>query len=63
MKRLIALVLAAAMCLTLVSFASAEDDKTPITFRFYNADGKNADWDNPVAAAITAATGVTLKVE
>ena len=63
MKRLLALVLAAAMCLTLVSFASAEDDKTPITFRFYNADGKNADWDNPVAAAITAATGVTLKVE
>ena len=21
---------------------------------FYNADGKNADWDNPVAAAITS---------
>ena len=62
MKRLLSLALAVAMCLTLFSFASAEDDKTPITFRFYNADGKNADWDNPVAAAITEATGVTLIV-
>ena len=42
--------------------AAADDDKSPITFTYYNADGKNANWDNPVAKAITEATGVTLEV-
>ncbi len=37
-------------------------DLTPITFEFYNADGKNGNWDNPVGQAITAATGVTLEI-
>lgn len=41
---------------------AAEEDLSPITFEYYNADGKNADWDNPVARAITDATGVTLEV-
>lgn len=41
---------------------AAEGDLSPITFEYYNADGKNADWDNPVARAITDATGVTLEV-
>ncbi len=41
---------------------SAGDDNSPITFTYYNADGKNANWDNPVAKAITEATGVSLEV-
>ena len=23
------------------------DDKTPVTFEYFNADGKNGNWDNP----------------
>ncbi|WP_455618403.1 sugar ABC transporter substrate-binding protein [Eisenbergiella sp.] len=42
--------------------AGGEADLSPITFEYYNADGKNADWDNPVARAITEVTGVTLEV-
>ena len=41
---------------------SSSDDNAPITFTYYNADGKNSSWDNPVAKAITEATGVTLEV-
>lgn len=36
----------------------------PITFTYYNADGKNDNWDNtPVGSAITAATGVSLDIQ
>lgn len=42
--------------------ADDADDKSPITFEYFNADGKNGNWDNPVAKAITDATGVTLEV-
>ena len=42
--------------------ADYADDKSPITFEYFNADGKNGNWDNPVAKAITEATGVTLDV-
>lgn len=42
--------------------ADDADDKSPITFEYFNADGKNGNWDNPVAQAITEATGVTLDV-
>ena len=42
--------------------AEYADDKSPITFEYFNADGKNGNWDNPVAKAITEATGVTLDV-
>ena len=42
--------------------ADDADDKSPITFEYFNADGKNDNWDNPVAKAITEATGVTLDV-
>lgn len=42
--------------------ADDADDKSPITFEYFNADGKNGNWDNPVAKAITKATGVTLDV-
>lgn len=42
--------------------ADDADDKSPITFEYFNSDGKNGNWDNPVAKAITEATGVTLDV-
>ena len=42
--------------------ADDADDISPITFEYFNADGKNGNWDNPVAKAITEATGVTLDV-
>ena len=42
--------------------ADDADDKSPITFEYFNADGKNGNWHNPVAKAITEATGVTLDV-
>lgn len=42
--------------------ADDADDKSPITYEYFNADGKNGNWDNPVAKAITEATGVTLDV-
>lgn len=42
--------------------ADDADDKSPITFEYFNADGKNGNWDNPVAKAITEETGVTLDV-
>ena len=29
--------------------ADDADDKSPITFEYFNADGKNGNWDNPVA--------------
>lgn len=35
----------------------------PITFVFYNADGKEDPWTDPVAQAITEATGVTLETQ
>ena len=44
------------------SSGETSDDKSPITFEYFNADGKNGNWDNPVAKAITEATGVTLDV-
>ena len=44
------------------SSGETADDKSPITFQYINADGKNGNWDNPVAKAITEATGVTLDV-
>ena len=42
--------------------ADDADDKSPTTFEYFNADGKNGNWDNPVAKAITEATGVTLDI-
>lgn len=44
------------------SSGETSDDKSPITFEYFNTDGKNGNWDNPVAKAITEATGVTLDV-
>lgn len=38
------------------STGDSKDDLSPITFKYYNADGKNGNWENPVAQAITEAT-------
>lgn len=62
-RRFLSAVLVLCMVVAIAPLGFAETENEPITFRFYNADGKNANWDNPVAAAITAATGVTLDVE
>ena len=35
------------------STGDSKDDLSPITFKYYNADGKNGNWENPVAQAIT----------
>lgn len=40
----------------------AADDTSPITLTYYSADMRNDNWDNPVAQAITEATGVTLDI-
>ena len=43
--------------------AESGDDTSPITFEYYNADGKNGNWsETAVGAAITEATGVTLEI-
>ena len=55
------------LILTMVlSFSGCGDkDKdteiTPITFTFYTEDGREDPWNDPVALAITEATGVTLE--
>lgn len=40
-----------------------ESSAEPITFTFYNADGTEDPWTDPVAKKITQETGVTLKTE
>lgn len=42
--------------------ATAADDNSPITLSYYSADMRNDNWDNPVAQAITQATGVSLQI-
>lgn len=46
------------------SYSTEDADSTdPITFTFYNADGSEDNWDDPVAQAITEATGITLETD
>ena len=67
-NRIVAGPLAGTMLLTLAGCAGELDDSNdqagstlePITFTFYNADGAEDPWTDPVALAITEATGVTL---
>lgn len=67
-NRIVAGILAGTMLLTLTGCAGELDDSNdqagstlePITFTFYNADGAEDPWTDPVALAITEATGVTL---
>jgi putative aldouronate transport system substrate-binding protein len=59
---------AAAVVISLCACSSAgnkpdkesEDSPEPVTFSFYSADGVEDPWSDPVALAITEATGVTL---
>lgn len=65
MRKMSALLMAASMTAGLMAVSvpvAAEDDLSPITFEYYNADGRNDVWDNPVGNAITDATGVSLKI-
>lgn len=67
-NRIVAGTLAGTILLTLAGCAGELDDSNdqagstlePITFTFYNADGAEDPWTDPVALAITEATGVTL---
>lgn len=67
-NRIVAGTLAGTMLLTLAGCAGELDDSNdqagstlePITFTFYNSDGAEDPWTDPVALAITEATGVTL---
>lgn len=67
-KKLLSVLLAGAMAVGLLagcgdskSESASTGDLEPITFTFYNADGSEDPWDDPVAAAITEATGVSLE--
>lgn len=42
---------------------SSQEDLEPVTFTFYNADGMEDTWTDPVAQKITEKTGVTLKID
>ena len=51
---------------TFVSLTACGDKKSeneiePITFTFYNCDGSEDPWTDPVALEITKATGVSLE--
>lgn len=45
------------------SETTEEVSKDPITFTFYNADGQEDPWTDPVAKKITELTGVTLETD
>lgn len=69
-KRLLMGVIAVAMAAGLWGCGGEASDSgeqgyggTPVTFTFYNADGSEDPWTDPVARKITEATGVTLKTE
>lgn len=58
------LVLAAVVCLGGCGGKEEGDaDREPVTFSFYNADGTEDPWTDPVAKRITEATSVTLRTE
>lgn len=42
---------------------SSQEDLELVTFTFYNADGMEDTWTDPVAQKITEKTGVTLKID
>lgn len=58
--------LAAGLCGCSIKVSDQKDQsgiREPVTFTFYNADGQEDPWTDPVARRITEATGVTLKTE
>ncbi|HAU86296.1 MAG TPA: sugar ABC transporter substrate-binding protein [Lachnospiraceae bacterium] len=65
-----ALVIGILISITVTSCSSLQilkshnkQEKEPITFVFYNADGVEDPWTDPVAKEITKATGVTLETD
>lgn len=48
---------------TVIGDTQKEEAAEPITFTFYNADGMEDTWTDPVAQKITEETGVTLQVD
>lgn len=60
MKRTLSLLLALVLVLATALPAMAEQDSVT-TLTYYNADGQEDPWTNPVALALTAATGVRLE--
>lgn len=68
MKRIGAFALAAALCAGAMAGCSPKEksqigEDGILELEFYNADGEEDLWDNPVAQAITDATGVRLKID
>ena len=62
------MVLAASLSLGVLSGCSAKEENRMgedgvLELEFYNADGEEDSWTNPVAQALTEATGVRLKVD
>ncbi len=67
-KRIGAFALAAALCAGAMAGCSSREknqigEDGILELEFYNADGEEDLWDNPVAQAITDATGVRLKID
>lgn len=61
-RKVSAAALAAAMAVSALTLpAAAEDEVLELTF--YNADGQEDPWTDPIALAITEATGVKLKTD
>lgn len=61
-RQVVALTLGMTMLAGAMPVAAEESDV--ITLTYFNADGKEEDpWDNPVAQALTAATGVKIELE
>lgn len=58
-----AIPLAACGQTTAAASSESEEDRSPLTLAFYNADSSGDPWQDPVAKAITAATGVTLDTD
>ena len=61
-RQVLALVLGMVMLASSVPVVAEESDV--ITLTYFNADGKEEDpWTNPVAQALTEATGVKIELE
>lgn len=64
--RCIPLLMSFVICVTGCTYFNQQTEtlsNTPITFVFYNADGIEDPWTDPIAQEITKATGVTLETE
>ena len=62
-KQVIALAMGMSMLATTVIPAMAEEGGEPITLTYFNSDGTQEDpWTNPVAQALTDATGVKIEM-